>query len=113
MITDLRVPVLNVRPNIVQLQRRCQQAAGRHGEEKEKDEEHETLVSLVVEERGRATYCSHLCISTVLMSWQCVCEHVCVCITHHAIALAATTAHLAACYNKGAQLIRSQSEGKA
>lgn len=40
-----------------------------------------------------------------------VCELVCVCVTHRAIALAAATAHLAAYHNKGAQLIRPQSEG--
>lgn len=54
----------------------------------------------------------HLRIVTVLMSWQWPLR-VCVCPTHHAIALAAATAHLAAYHNKGAQLIRPQSKGKA
>lgn len=38
-------------------------------------------------------------------------ELVCVCVTRRAAALAAATAHLAAYRNKGAQLIRPQSEG--
>ena len=55
MITDLRVPALNVRPDIVQLQRRCRRAAGQCREEKEKEKEHETSGKLAGGERGRAT----------------------------------------------------------
>lgn len=55
---------------------------------------------------------------SVAIRWLAVAPRVgaCVCLHHtpwHAMALAAPTAHLAAYHNKGAQLIRPQSEGSS